>query len=213
MNHIGGIVLAGGHSRRMGTDKATLPFGPELLVQRVVRIVSQAVSPTIVVAAKEQALPALPPEVIVARDQNSDRGPLEGIAAGLRMLQKSFPQLDAAFITACDTPLLAPAFVGRMIELLDASHDAAVPMLDDIPQPLAGVYRIRILPVVEAMLAENRLALHNILGCIHVHFVLSELLREINPDLLSLRNLNTPEDYESALAIAGLPAQHPTTVG
>jgi molybdenum cofactor guanylyltransferase len=204
MKQVAGIILAGGRSRRMGTDKAILLFGSETLLQRVARIVGQTASPVIVVAAQNQALPKLPSEVIVVRDENPDRGPLEALAAGLRHLQKSFPPIDSAFVTACDTPLLRPAFIHGIIELLDPAHDAAVPVLSDFPQPLVGVYRIKIVPVVNELLAAGQLSLQNLLKRIDVRFVAADQLREVDPDLLSLRNLNTPDDYQAALATAGL---------
>jgi molybdenum cofactor guanylyltransferase len=66
----GAIILCGGKSSRMGRDKATLPFGPEQMLARVVRLVSEVVEPAkiVVVAAPEQELPVLPAAVAVARD-------------------------------------------------------------------------------------------------------------------------------------------------
>lgn len=204
MKHVAGIVLAGGRSRRMGADKAALSFGPETLLQRIARIVGQATSPVVVVAAQNQSLPTLPPEVVVARDQNAGRGPLEGIAAGLRALQKSHPQCEVAFVTTCDAPLLQPPFIQAMIALLDDKHDAAIPIVDEIPQTLAGVYRIGTLAAIESMLGENRLAVHDLLRRIAVNFVPADRLRQVDHELLSLRNVNTPNDFQAALAAAGL---------
>ena len=65
----GGIVLCGGKSTRMGTSKALLPFGPETMLQRVVRLLSGVVSPIVVVAAVDQELPPLPSDVIITRDE------------------------------------------------------------------------------------------------------------------------------------------------
>ena len=73
---MGGVVLCGGQSSRMGRPKASLSFGDELLLQRVARRLGEAVSPLVVVAAAEQALPELPPEVRVVRDQRPALGPL-----------------------------------------------------------------------------------------------------------------------------------------
>ncbi len=81
-----GIVLCGGKSSRMGTSKALLPFGPETMLQRVVRLLGEIVSPIVVVAALDQELPELPGSVIVTRDENEGRGPLEGLRAGLKAL-------------------------------------------------------------------------------------------------------------------------------
>src|SRR5829696_6313049 len=72
----GGIVLCGGKSTRMGTSKALLPFGPETMLQRVVRILAGLVSPIVAVAAADQELPPLPTEVLISRDEREGRGPL-----------------------------------------------------------------------------------------------------------------------------------------
>src|SRR3954449_10523799 len=93
---IGGIVLAGGKSTRMGTSKALLQFGPETMLQRVVRILGGIVSPIVVVAAPGQELPPLPPDVIVTCDEREARGPLEGLRAGLKALPAT---VEAAYVT------------------------------------------------------------------------------------------------------------------
>src|SRR6202043_2693954 len=74
----GGIVLCGGRSTRMGAPKASLPFGPETMLQRVVRLLGNVVAPIVVVAAREQILPELPDDAIITRDEREQRGPLEG---------------------------------------------------------------------------------------------------------------------------------------
>src|SRR5262245_5806484 len=99
----GAIILCGGKSTRMGPSKALLPFGPETMLQRVVRILSGLVGPIVAVAAAGQALPKLPPDVIVTRDEREGRGPLEGLRAGLKALPAD---VDRAYVTSCDVPLL-----------------------------------------------------------------------------------------------------------
>ena len=79
----GAVVLCGGRSTRMGRDKATLPFGGETLLQRVVGIVQSIVDDVTVVGRRDQALPELPDAVRVAHDAVEDRGPL-GVALGAR---------------------------------------------------------------------------------------------------------------------------------
>src|ERR1019366_3329012 len=119
MTHVGGIVLCGGQSTRMGRPKAWLPFGSELMLPRVVRLLREAVSPIVVVAAPDQELPGLPDDVKIVRDEAKDRGPLQGLSAGLAALQG---HADAAFASSCDVPFLRAAFVRRMVELLGANH-------------------------------------------------------------------------------------------
>src|SRR5687768_11630401 len=113
----GAIILCGGKSSRMGQDKANLPFGPEKMLQRVVRLISEVVNPKnlVVVAAPDQSLPALPVDVAVAYDSRRYRGPLEGLATGLRALED---HVDAIYATGCDVPLLVPAFVDLVFKSL-----------------------------------------------------------------------------------------------
>lgn len=197
---VGGIVLCGGKSTRMGMPKAMLPFGPETMLQRVVRLLGSVVSPIIVVAARDQALPPLPDEVRIARDEREARGPLEGIRAGLSALP---PSIDAAYITSCDVPLLVPAFVGRMIELM-GDHDVAVMEIDGFTHPLSAIYRSNALPHVEALLAADRLRPLFLFEQVRTRRVTPEEMKGVDPDLRTLRNLNTQEDYRTALADAGL---------
>ena len=105
-----GIVLCGGHSSRMGRPKAWLPFGNELLLQRVVRILRQVVEPVVVVGAPAQEIPPLPSEVRVVRDDRDHLGPLSGLAGGLAALGAS---VEAAYLSSCDVPFLQPTFVSH----------------------------------------------------------------------------------------------------
>ena len=194
----GVIVLAGGKSTRMGTSKALLPFGPETMLQRVVRLLGEVVAPIVVVAAVDQELPELPPGVIVTRDEHKGRGPLEGLRAGLKALPDS---VDAAYVTSCDVPLLVPGFVRQMLELADG-YDIAVMEIDGFPHPLSAVYRRSVLPHVEALLAQDRLRPVFLFDAVSTRRVRPEEMTA-DPDLRTLRNLNTREDYQQALRDAG----------
>jgi molybdopterin-guanine dinucleotide biosynthesis protein A len=197
---VGGIVLCGGKSTRMGVPKATLPFGPETMLQRVVRLLGTVVSPVVVVAAREQVLPDLPDGVTVTHDERDQRGPLEGLRAGLRALPNS---VGIAYVTSCDVPLLVPGFVERMVELL-GDHDIAVMEIDGFPHPLSAVYRRDTLPQVEALLAEDRLRPVFLFDAVRTRRVRPQEMFGVDPELRTLRNLNTHEDYLEALLEAGL---------
>ena len=195
----GAIVLCGGKSTRMGTSKALLPFGPETMLQRVVRLLETVVSPIVCVAAGDQQLPELPPTVIVTRDEREGRGPLEGLRAGLKALPAS---VDAAYVTSCDVPLLVPRFVRQMLDLADG-YDVAVIEIDGFTHPLSAVYRRSTLPRVEDLLAHDRLRPAFLFDAVKTRRV-SPAQMTADPELRTLRNLNTREDYEQALIEAGL---------
>src|SRR5579871_5360740 len=99
--NVGGIVLCGGHSKRMGRPKAWLPIAGEIMLSRVVRLLKDMVRPVVVVAAPEQDVPALPTDVAIVRDEARGRGPLQGLAAGLQALRGL---ADAAYLSSCDVP-------------------------------------------------------------------------------------------------------------
>ena len=195
----GGIVLCGGKSSRMGTSKALLPFGPETMLQRVVRVLGTVVEPIAVVAAVDQDLPPLPAGVLVARDEREGRGPLQGLASGLKALPAG---VDAAYVTSCDVPLLVPGFVRQMLALA-AGHDVALIDIDGFAHPLSAVYRRDVLPHVEALLASDRLRPAFLFEIVKTRRVAPAEMTA-DPALLTLRNLNTREDYERALSEAGL---------
>ena len=197
----GAIILCGGKASRMGRDKATLPFGPELMLQRVVRLVGESVDleNVVVVTAPTQSLPALPRDVIVAHDAREYRGPLEGLATGLRALAN---RADAVYATGCDVPLLVPAFVDRMFDLL-GDFDIAVPFDGQHHHPLAAVYRPTVLPQIEKLLDADRLRPRFLFDEVRTREIPIEELRAVDPKLSTLENLNYEENYVAALAAAG----------
>jgi molybdopterin-guanine dinucleotide biosynthesis protein A len=192
---VGGVVLCGGQSRRMGRPKAWLPFGGERLLTRVVRLLGEAVSPVVVVAAPVQDLPPLPVDVAVARDDEFGRGPLQGLAVGLAALQG---RADAAYLCSCDAPFLQPAFVRRLIDLL-GPHAICAPRVGDYLHPLAAVYRLDAAAAARRLLAEERLRPVFLFDLLPTRVVGPEELADVDPTFQSLRNLNTLDDYEAAL--------------
>jgi len=179
----------------MGQPKAWLPFAGELMLPRVVRLLSQAVRPIVVVAAPDQDVPPLPNQVAIVRDEEKGRGPLEGLAAGLVYLSE---KVDAAYLSGCDVPFLVPAFVRRLIDLLK-NHAICVPQVGGLYHSLAAVYRVDVLGSVRALLAENRLRPVFLFDKVSTRIVSEADLADVDPTLQSLRNLNTPEDYQAAL--------------
>ena len=195
MIKVGGIVLCGGQSKRMGRPKAWLPFAGELMLPRVVRLLGEAVCPVVVVAAPDQDLPPLPPDVAVVRDEEKGRGPLQGLAAGLAAMRG---RAEAAYLSSCDVPFLQPAFVRRLLDLLGANA-ICVPRVGEYHHPLAAVYRVEVAEAVRRLLAEGRLRPFFLFEAVPTRVVAAAELADVDPAFQTLRNLNTPEEYEAAL--------------
>ncbi len=193
--NVAGVVLCGGRSSRMGRPKAWLPFGRELMLPRVVRLLGEAVGPVFVVAAPGQDLPPLPKDVAIVRDEREGRGPIQGLAAGLKALHG---RADAAYASSCDAPFLRAAFVRRLIDLM-GNAVICVPRVGAHHHPLAAVYRLEAAEAVDRLLAENRLRPYFLFDAVPTRVVESDELADVDPTFQTLRNLNTPEDYEAAL--------------
>jgi molybdenum cofactor guanylyltransferase len=190
--HAAAIVLAGGRSSRMGEPKALLDWHGEPLVHRVAGILAQVCGPVVVVAAAGQSVP-VPEGVEIAVDATPERGPLEGIAAGMRALDG---RSRAVFLAAVDLPLLHPAFVGHLLAALPG-FDAAVAVADGRDQPLAAAYDAALLERAPRLLAagEGRVTALLERGRIR-RLTVAEL---VEPD--SLRNVNTQAEYQRLLAL------------
>ncbi|MGN6378817.1 MAG: molybdenum cofactor guanylyltransferase [Gaiellales bacterium] len=186
------IVLAGGRSTRMGTSKALLDWHGHPLLERLCGLLGRIAAPVVVAHAPGQQLPALPAETELAVDVRAGRGPLEGLAAGMRAIGG---RADLAFVSAADLPLLHPAFVLALADRL-GEHQAAVPVEDGHEQGLAAIYRTSVLTEVERRLGAGRLAVRGLLGDLDVQRVPAAEL----PYAQSLRNVNGPADLAAALA-------------
>lgn len=198
---IGSIVLCGGHSRRMGFDKAELPFGDETMLSRIVRILRTVADPLVVVAACGQQFAKLDEKVAIVDDEFPECGPLGGILTGLEHLKE---KTDAAFVISCDVPLLTENFLKFMIEQ-SQGFEIAIPREGKHLHPLSGVYRTMLLPRVTVLVKEDRLRPLFLIEQSKTNFVETEEIRKIDPNLDSLRNVNTPEEYLAALELAGIP--------
>jgi molybdopterin-guanine dinucleotide biosynthesis protein A len=191
----GAIVLCGGRSTRMGRDKASLPFGDETLLARVVRLVRAAVPEVVLVAREGQALPG---GLEAVRDPAEGLGPLAGLATGFQALRA-----DRAFVAACDLPLLQPALVQR---LLDEAGDAeaCVPRVDGVPMTACAVYRREAGVAAAALVAGGERRLRALLDRVRTRYVETEALRAADPGLVSFADCDTPEAYDRVLRKAGL---------
>jgi len=184
-----GIVLAGGRSSRMGTPKAWLDWHGSTLLRRVCGIVARgAGGPVVVVRAPGQELPELADGVRVVEDAREGRGPLQGLLAGLRAVDA-----DVAFVASVDLPFLHPRFVGAVCRAVEAA-DVAVPFVGGFRQPLAAAYRPALAPLVAELVDAGRMKPAQLFERCEMRW-LEEL-----PHPESVRNLNTQEDYEAALA-------------
>lgn len=191
------LLLCGGVSRRMGRDKATLPFGPELMAARVRRRLLEVVPEVWLVAREGQSLPCDGP---VIRDPAEGGGPLVAVAAGLAAVPARH-----VVVVACDLPLVNPAVVQRLFALAaGADVEACVPWCDGQPVPDCAVYDVAAAREAAARLVtagERRL--RALPAALRTRAVPPHELADLDPTLESLRDCDTPARYGEALRRAG----------
>jgi molybdenum cofactor guanylyltransferase len=200
-------VLAGGRSTRMGRPKANLEWHGSTLLHRVTGIVGRAVDgPVVVVRAPDQELPALPPGVCVVEDAAEGRGPLQGLAAGLAAVAA---EAEIAYVSSTDVPLLHPSFVRAVVGAATTNGaDVALPVVHGFRHPLAAAYRTSLLAAVEELISEDRMRPAFLFERTRVceltedDLLADRELTNTDPELLSVLNLNEPDDYDRARARA-----------
>jgi molybdopterin-guanine dinucleotide biosynthesis protein A len=200
------IVLAGGQSRRMGRPKALLDWHGSTLVRRTVGLVAREVDgPVVVVRARGQPLPALPPGTELADDAREARGPLEGMAAGFAAIGG---RAQIVFVAAVDAPLMHPALVRHVIASLRDDDDVALPQAHGFPHPLAAAYRAAtIAPLIDALLEEGALSTRALMQRARAlrlddrALLADAAVAALDPQLESLHNLNEPGEYAAAHAL------------
>ena len=197
------IVNAGGASRRMGADKALLKAPPDgtPLIRRVIERLSGSVAGEIFVIANDPALASkagLPPHVQVVPDDYAGAGALGGLATGLARCS------GWAIAVACDMPLVDPRLFAALADLTekdDQIWDAIVPVSGGRPQPLHALYHRRCLPAIENLLQRGGRRFVEFYNAVAVCYVDEAWLRTIDPALRSFVNVNTPEDWQTVLAL------------
>ncbi|MFK7739029.1 MAG: molybdenum cofactor guanylyltransferase [Planctomycetota bacterium] len=195
---LGGLILAGGRSRRMGRPKEALPIGDTTLLGWQCRSLTNCTDDVVVLArSTDQTLPRLPSSVHICFDADADEGPLMALASGLAFLQRhlGYSDDDAAMMTGCDQPFLTPELVRWLSEQLEG-HDLVMPRSRDKLQPLTAVYSLRVAPAAEALLAEGHRRPRDLAARVRRPRIIEEpAMRRLDPELRCLSNLNHYEDY------------------
>jgi len=182
------IVMAGGDSRRMGRDKASLVLGEQTLLQRVLMIV-QPLFAQVLVSVRQPR-----PDIALAQvcDAYANAGPLAGLCAGLvRARAINSPWI---FAVATDMPFVQPALIEHLAQQRDACQ-AVVPVVHGQPQSLAAFYSASCLETIQAILSgTGKHSLRAALAQLNVRYVDESELLVADPGLRSFFDLDTPQD-------------------
>jgi len=190
---VSAFVLAGGRSRRFRADKALQDWDGQPLLAHVVKRLQQQFPRVYVVGSNEAYARAVDAPLLADRYPNC--GPLAGVHAGLCHTQSTWN-----LFVACDMPRVQPEVLSLLLANASQSVDAVVPQVDGWCWPTLALYRRAALPTLERALEEGSYSLQDVLKALRVEAVGEARLRCVDPQLLSLTNLNTPEAWRRARA-------------
>jgi molybdopterin-guanine dinucleotide biosynthesis protein A len=204
---IAALVLAGGRSRRMGSDKAALDWDGEPMLARVVRVVSQRCDPVLVVAGetsaafrgvddiRDRAAPGIDAsKVRWVTDEQEGTGPLGGLVAGLSAAAAA--GAEYAFVCATDMPLIAPELIDELRLGVTGSTQAVIARDAQRDHPMAGIYRTDAAGLIADIVAGGE---RRMLGAIEA--LTTHRVGISDPDWLV--NVNAPEDLHRLRVSAG----------
>jgi molybdopterin-guanine dinucleotide biosynthesis protein A len=190
---IGGFILAGGKSSRMGCDKALLEIeGVSLLARAVQLLQSVTGEPTIIASPSMYGSLGL----AVVADDWPDCGPLSGIATALRVSNTPWN-----LIVGCDLPYLTKAWLNFLIErAVKSAADAVVPMNERGVEPLCALYHRNAERRIRAAVEDGVRKVTDSFASLHVDYVEPREWKAFASEGLLFKNINSPADYEEAKA-------------
>ena len=197
---IEGFILAGGKSRRMGTDKSQLVLNGQSFVEHIAAELSAATSSVTIVGGNRELetrnskLETYPEYLKTAADVYPQWGALGGVHAALSACSASW-----ALVVACDFPFVTSELF-RSLASMRGEFEAVAPIQEDgIPQPLCSLYRVEpCLRLAEQLIKSGERKPIALLQSVRTRWVLFSELSKLEAAACFFENINTPEDYARA---------------
>lgn len=191
------VIQAGGESRRMGQNKALMPFLGQPMIQRVVERLGGLGDEMLVTTNQPEAFQFLGLPLVA--DVLPGTGALGGLYTAL--LAAHAPRV---LVVACDMPFVSPQLARLELDLLTAEDwDVVIPTTLEGLEPLHAVYRRETcIPAIERALQEQKRRMISWFGDVRVRELSLEEVRAVEPELRAFMNVNTPEELAAAEALA-----------
>ncbi|MDX8389690.1 MAG: molybdenum cofactor guanylyltransferase [Mariprofundaceae bacterium] len=199
IDNCGVVILTGGESKRMGSDKAMVEVAGKPMIDHIVESVEPLFS-EILISVREFRSGMKLPQVKdgLPCSASECRGPMVGIKSALEAVQS-----DWLFVIACDMPIVSTTLIYELASHR-AGYDAVLVHAFDRPQPLFGFYAKTCLPLMQARIAEGKRSMMRLLDQLNVCLLSEEKVEAIDPQLRSLMSLDTVEEIKTVESINGL---------
>jgi molybdenum cofactor guanylyltransferase len=193
MKQVGGFILAGGESSRMGQPKALLALNGSPLVLHVARLIEPVAVSAVVIGPPGTYRPL---GLRAIADDFPRAGPLGGIATALRAAEEPWN-----LVVACDLPYLTRAWLEYLVaRALASPGDAVIPMNERGAEPLCAMYHQRCAAAIREALARGTRKVTDGLARLRVESIAPADWKAFDSDGFLFKNMNSPEEYEEAKA-------------
>jgi molybdopterin-guanine dinucleotide biosynthesis protein A len=196
-DNVTGVILAGGRSSRMGSNKALLPYRGGRFIEVISRQLAELFREVIVVTNHPDQYAFVPFRKV--SDTFPGMGPLAGIHAGLAASSG-----DAAFVVACDMPYLNPLLIRRLVRNAGSGR-VVIPESPHGPEPLHAVYGKECLDEIQVSLAAGETRIRSFFGRSSVLTIPASEVARYDPDFRSFCNINTPQEYFTMRNVERIP--------
>ncbi len=193
---MGAIVLCGGQSTRLGIDKTELIFRDQTFLELVVQQVSKVAKHVVLVGRINSESHHLAENIISLQDERDGLGPLEGIRVGLKCLADR--NIPLAFVTSCDVPLLKPELI-RFLISQRCERSAIVPVDGARVYGMTAIYETELHSRIEERLENKQLRVSELADAFDARKVPVNELKDVDPNLDSMTNINSAQDYQALL--------------
>jgi molybdenum cofactor guanylyltransferase len=188
---ISAVILAGGKSRRFGSNKAFAELDGRPLIERVIAVLGPVFNELTIITNNpdEYAYLGLP----MYEDLVKGLGPIGGIYTGLEKIRHT-----RGFFVACDMPFLNENLI-RYMASLSNGFDAVVPKVDWKMEPLHAIYSKNCLPAIIELIAAGECMINRFFQQLRVRFLDEDEIRGHDPLLRSFYNINKPDELHIAV--------------
>ena len=190
-----GIILAGGQSSRMKTNKALIELNKKQMIEHIMATLEGIVDEIIIVT--NDPADYLDFEAQLVTDLIPKRGPLSGIHAGLKASINQY-----AFVVACDMPFVSSTLIKFMLAQ-STGYDAVVPKIENYYQPLHAVYSKVCIPHIEKTLLEGSFKVTAFYEDINIKFIGEAQIKPLADINKVFFNINDSDDLIKAEEMVG----------
>lgn len=203
MERLSIAIQAGGASRRMGQDKALVPFLGRTLLEYVLDQIAGFGSETLIITNRPEAYEKF--GVQLRSDVLPGLGALGGLYSAIHHAEH-----DRCLVLACDMPFVNRPLLRHMVSMA-ADHDAVVPRLEpaEFAEPFRAVYRKTCLGPLRSALEAGERRVASALAGLDIRLLDRTEIERFDPGARSFFNINTPEDLEEARRLASQIAAPP----